>query len=152
MRPWAAEFLEEAAKCFEIVVFTAAEQNYADKVIDLLDPERKLVKHRLYRDSCTEFNSLFVKDLNVLGRDLAKTVIVDNSPSAFAFNVWAALTVGRERDSDKVVLGRRGGQGLEDSTGSAENALRKQGRKVVVGSLLQGRAGVLVSIRPSFEF
>jgi len=81
------EFLKEASKHFEVIVFTAAEQNYADKVIDLLDPEKKLIKHRLYRDSCMAFNSLFVKDLNVLGRDLGKTVIVDNSPSAFAFQV-----------------------------------------------------------------
>lgn len=69
------------------MIFTAAEQNYADKIIDLLDPERKLVAHRLYRDSCTAFDSLLVKDLRVLGRDLAKTLIVDNSPSAFAFHV-----------------------------------------------------------------
>lgn len=83
----AIRLLEEASEHFEIIVFTAAEQSYADKIIDLLDPERKFIKHRLYRDSCMVFNSLFVKDLNVLGRDLAKTLIVDNNPSAFAFHV-----------------------------------------------------------------
>jgi CTD small phosphatase-like protein 2 len=68
-------------------VFTAGEQSYANKVIDLLDPGHKLIKHRIYRNSCLALNSLFVKDLNVLERDLAKTLIVDNNPSAFAFNV-----------------------------------------------------------------
>eukprot|EP00826_Nyctotherus_ovalis_P053618 TRINITY_DN6992_c0_g1_i5.p1 TRINITY_DN6992_c0_g1~~TRINITY_DN6992_c0_g1_i5.p1 ORF type:complete len:131 (+),score=32.64 TRINITY_DN6992_c0_g1_i5:194-586(+) len=89
----AVRLLEEAAKRFEIIIFTAAEQSYADKVIDLLDPERKLVKHRLYRNSCMAFNSLFVKDLNVLGRDLGKTVIVDNSPNAFAFHEDNAILI-----------------------------------------------------------
>lgn len=87
VRPFAVELLKQVSKCFEVIVFTAAEQSYADKVIDLLDPERTLIKHRLFRDSCMPLNSLFAKDLNVLGRDLGKTVIVDNSPSAFVFQV-----------------------------------------------------------------
>eukprot|EP00826_Nyctotherus_ovalis_P053612 TRINITY_DN6992_c0_g1_i14.p2 TRINITY_DN6992_c0_g1~~TRINITY_DN6992_c0_g1_i14.p2 ORF type:complete len:114 (+),score=13.53 TRINITY_DN6992_c0_g1_i14:588-929(+) len=104
----AVRLLEEAAKRFEIIIFTAAEQSYADKVIDLLDPERKLVKHRLYRNSCMAFNSLFVKDLNVLGRDLGKTVIVDNSPNAFAFHVRANLNCRRTtRFSFALTLGAK---------------------------------------------
>eukprot|EP00826_Nyctotherus_ovalis_P064111 TRINITY_DN939_c0_g2_i15.p1 TRINITY_DN939_c0_g2~~TRINITY_DN939_c0_g2_i15.p1 ORF type:complete len:168 (-),score=40.79 TRINITY_DN939_c0_g2_i15:200-703(-) len=93
VRPWAAEFLKEAAKGFEVVVFTAADKNYADKAIDLLDPERKLVKHRLYRNSCMSFNPLLVKNLNILGRDLSKTLIVDNNPSSFAFQNENAILI-----------------------------------------------------------
>lgn len=81
------EFLKEVAKHFEIVVFTASEKLYADKAINLLDPAKNLIRSRLYRNSCTPFNLLFVKDLNTLGRDLSKTVIVDNSPNAFALHV-----------------------------------------------------------------
>lgn len=87
MRPFVIEFLKESAKHFEIIVFTAADKIYADKVIDLIDPEKKLIKHRLYRNSCMSFNPLLVKDLNILGRDLSKTIIVDNNPSCFAFQV-----------------------------------------------------------------
>jgi CTD small phosphatase-like protein 2 len=79
--------LKEAAKYFEIVIFTAADKLYADKAIELLDPEKKLIKHRLYRNSCMSFNPLLVKDLNILGRDLSKTLIIDNNPSSFAFQV-----------------------------------------------------------------
>lgn len=93
VRPWAREFLKEAARQFEVVVFTAADRNYADKAVDLLDPERKLVSHRLYRNSCMSFSPLLVKDLNILGRDLSKTLIVDNNPSSFAFQVRLKVTV-----------------------------------------------------------
>ena len=79
--------MQELAKNFEIVIFTASEKIYADKVINILDPEKKLIKYRLYRNSCLSFNPILVKDLNILGRDLRKTVIVDNSPNAFAFQV-----------------------------------------------------------------
>lgn len=92
IRPLAIEFLKEVGKYFEVVVFTAADKIYADKIIDLLDPEKKLVKHRLYRNSCMAFNPLLVKDLNILGRDLSKTIIVDNNPSSFAFQVLSHLT------------------------------------------------------------
>lgn len=36
-RPYCHEFLRQMAKLYEIVVFTAADQSYADEVIDALD-------------------------------------------------------------------------------------------------------------------
>lgn len=48
IRPYAEEFLSTMAKDFEIVVFTAGEQDYADEILDTLDQERTIT-HRLYR-------------------------------------------------------------------------------------------------------
>ena len=49
MRPFLDNCLEHLAKFYEIAVFTAGEQSYADAVLDYLDEERQIIKHRLYR-------------------------------------------------------------------------------------------------------
>ena len=42
---------------------------------------------RLYREHTTVIGGVHVKDLARLNRDLAKTVIVDNSPESYALQV-----------------------------------------------------------------
>ena len=49
IRPLCLRFLQTLAPDYEIVIFTAAHQTYADFILDKLDPEKKVIMHRLYR-------------------------------------------------------------------------------------------------------
>ena len=91
-RPWVDFFLEEVSKDWEIVVFTASLPKYANPVVDLLDVGKK-VRWRLFRRHCYAFQGNYVKDLTCLGRDLAQTVIVDNSPYSYAFHPQNAFPI-----------------------------------------------------------
>lgn len=86
-RPHVREFLERAAELFEVVVFTAGQQAYADQVLDMLDPQGTLIHHRIYRPSCVLVEGRYLKDLSILGRDLRQTLLVDNSPHAFLYQL-----------------------------------------------------------------
>ena len=87
-RPFCHKFLEEMSKHYEVVIFTAGIQEYADWVVDQLDPDGSLIKHRLYRQHTINRDTendlpLIIKDLSKIGRDLSRTIIVDNLAENF---------------------------------------------------------------------
>jgi len=60
-------------------------------VLDFLDPGGTLIDHRLYRSQALLLQGVLVKNLRLLsGRDLRRTVIVENTMSTFAFQLDSA--------------------------------------------------------------
>jgi CTD small phosphatase-like protein 2 len=86
-RPYLHVFLERVAEMFEVVIFTASQGIYAEQLLNILDPDGKLISRRVFRESCIFSDGSYTKDLTVLGVDLAKVAIVDNSPQVFRLQV-----------------------------------------------------------------
>ncbi|EIM82834.1 NIF-domain-containing protein [Stereum hirsutum FP-91666 SS1] len=91
-RPGVDNFLKKMGEIYEIVVFTASLSKYADPVLDKLDIHR-VVTHRLFRESCYNHRGNYVKDLSQLGRPIADTIILDNSPASYIFHPNNAVPV-----------------------------------------------------------
>ncbi|KAF8894134.1 HAD-like domain-containing protein [Infundibulicybe gibba] len=91
-RPGVDNFLKKMGEIYEVVVFTASLSKYADPVLDKLDIHQ-VVSHRLFRESCYNHKGNYVKDLSQLGRPIADTIILDNSPASYIFHPNNAVPV-----------------------------------------------------------
>jgi CTD nuclear envelope phosphatase 1 len=83
--------LTESQVCrwYNLVIFTASVQEYADPVIDWLEQDRKYFSGRYYRQHCTNRNGAYIKDIATVEPDLSRVMIIDNSPTSYIFHEGA---------------------------------------------------------------
>ena len=89
IRPFAKEILTILSKKAEVVVFTASHSCYAIKVLEYMDPDKKLITKCLFREHClTTSSGIHLKDLSIFyGRDLKDIVLVDNAAYSFCLQL-----------------------------------------------------------------
>jgi len=106
-REYLDQFLAYLKENTEAVLFCAGEKEYVDFVMDQIDPDKSVFKHRIYQEACSRIVYAeedvydFVKDLNRLGRDLSRTVLIDAKPFVFWPNPDNGLPI-IEFGADKV--------------------------------------------------
>lgn len=109
-RPYLADTLEKLGQLYEIVAFTAGVKDYADPILDQIDPDGTIFKKRMYRDSCVKCEQFFIKDLDIiLDREKKNMIIVDNSILSFAFDLANGVPINsfmgdEEEDKDLLYL------------------------------------------------
>ena len=90
---------------FQIVVFTASENYYADPVLDYIDPKRTLISARLYRHHCSSTKHGYLKDLRIIkNRTLSDILLVDNNIFGMALQLENGIPivayVGDDEDAE----------------------------------------------------
>lgn len=92
IRPGVSFFLQKLAQVYEIVLYTASMNIYANPLVDTLDQDA-LIPFRLYREHCFSFQGSYIKDLSLIGRPMKDVIIVDNSPNAYFFHPENAVPI-----------------------------------------------------------
>ena len=84
LRPRLFEFLDKLLelKC-ELIIFTSSVKQRADELINIIEKNKRYFNGRLYREHCTLMGAAYVKDISKLGRNLSKTIIIDNDLGCF---------------------------------------------------------------------
>ena len=83
IRPYLKQFLQKASKHFELVLFTAAEEEYAKIILKEIDPNGDYFDLNLFRDSCTIIQRKYFKDLYRINRDLKRILLIDDRSDVF---------------------------------------------------------------------
>ena len=85
IRPGLYEFLDYASQNFNLIIFTASDQQYADTIINYIEKDKKYFKMRLYRDNCIFIDpGLYIKDLRIIkDYDPMNVILMDNSLYSF---------------------------------------------------------------------
>ena len=115
IRPHWEETMKLIKKYYQIVIYTASHQSYADAVLNYMDPQKKYTKYRLYRNHCVQVNvcgkKFYIKDLDIFDKyyDLKNIVIIDNSVLSFAYHLNNGIPIvpyyDSEEDSELSILG-----------------------------------------------
>lgn len=108
------EFLEDMKERYELIIYTAADADYADSILDCIEHKfGKCFAYRLYADQCVTLSgTCLFKCLNFFskGRDAKDIVIVDNTVRNFALSLKNGIPIkafrGDDSDTELVRLAK----------------------------------------------
>ena len=110
LRNYLKTFSEELKKLtgLEIVLWTASVDFIAIQVVQQFDPHHHLFDAHIYRDSLWFEETNYTKDLSLLGRNLDRTLLIDNNPECCVLHPNNCLLVddflGQNDPTDLTLL------------------------------------------------
>lgn len=96
VRPYLKVFLEAMSQQFHVAVYTAGISNYAQRIVDVIDPERRYIQQIFSREHCLDTETIFIKDLNFgtsEGASLDNVILVDNYVHSFALHLSQGVPI-----------------------------------------------------------
>ena len=79
-------FLSGIKPFYEIITFSLEPKNTCDSVINMIEQDKKYFDFKFYKEHSVLYENNLVKDLSLIGRDISKTIIVDDEEVCFKLN------------------------------------------------------------------
>lgn len=97
-----SRLLTEMAPLYDIYIFTASIDGYANPIVDRIDTQ-KVIKQRFYRESCLH---PYVKNLRLIRKDLSQVILVDDNAFSYEghFNDNAILIKTWNKESNDTEI------------------------------------------------
>lgn len=97
VRPFVKELLDylRENKEFEVIVFTAAKEEYGREIIRCLDPKGTLDHHFLSEIHIRQSGEIKAKDLQRLGRPVESICIVEDTPESYKYQKRSSFPLSR---------------------------------------------------------
>ena len=84
LRPYLFPFLDSVQNYFNLILFTFSESNFANKLIEVIESDKKYFSHKFFLEHNIIMNDFLVKDISRIGIDLDKIIIIDNMPTNYS--------------------------------------------------------------------
>jgi len=98
---------------FELVLYTAACQPYADTVVSIIEKKKKYFAYKLYNIHCVQKPGIYsYKNLEILceGRNIKDIIMVDNCVKNYSLSIRNGLPIkeyrGQENDIELIYLAK----------------------------------------------
>lgn len=105
-RPHLAKFIEEANKMYILGVYTSSIEDYADKVVKILELEKVIPKKmRFYRNTCENIRGDYRKRVSRIEADLRNVLLLDNRPEMVTDrkNILGIRSWNGEEDDEELI-------------------------------------------------
>ena len=109
-RPYLKEFLNNVSKRFNLILFTASEKSYAEKILRFIDKKNNFFMLKFFRKDCVILpGNLILKNLEFLQNFKEKNLaIIDNSVNHFFKNLNNCIPIvpffGDVKDMELIYL------------------------------------------------
>ena len=95
-RPYLDFFLREVSKFYNLILYTASYREYAEKILNKIDPKSEYIQNVLARENCTKYNNNFIKDFRLIAnQNFVKEdmILLDNKMISFAYDLYQGVPI-----------------------------------------------------------
>ena len=80
------DFIKTINPFYELISFTYGNQKYSEQIVNLIESKEKYFDYCLFKENASYLNENYYKDFNKLGRDIRRTIIIDDKDNNLGKN------------------------------------------------------------------